>query len=243
MPSPLARFPTTRWTLLQKLRDGTKEDAHAALETLCRDYWAPLYAVGRHDGMGEHDAQDAVQGFFVTLLRRETFSQAEAAQGRLRSLLLKSFKNYCCNEWRKDQRQKRGEGVEHVPLHDVTSAEERLGKDLHGAGLSMEKLYAREWARAVLSRSLANLRQQYLERGQEERFNLLQGPLMEEDDAVSLDQLASSAGMAPGALRVALHRMRGQYRTHVERELACTLDTDDPAEIQHEIKELFQAFE
>lgn len=243
MPISPTPFPNTRWTLLQKLRVGSEADAQVALDTLCRAYWAPLYAVARHGQMTEHDAQDAVQGFFLTLLRRETFAKADATQGKLRSLLLRAFSNYCVNEWRKDQRQKRGEGAEHVPLQDLSSTEDRLTKDLHAPGLSAEKLYAREWARAVLDRSLSALRQHYVSRGQEERFLLLQGPLMRDDDATRLDALAMSAAMAPGALRTALHRMRAQYRERIEQELATTLDTTDPAVIQHEIGELFRAFD
>ena len=240
---PPTPFPNTRWTLLQKLREGSAEDARAALEKLCRAYWTPLYAVARYERMSEHDAQDAVQGFFITLLRRNTFSKADASQGRLRSLLLKAFNNYCLNEWRKEQRLKRGEGAEHLPLHDLGGAEDRLSKDLQAPGISAEKLYAREWARAVLDRSLATLRQHYTERGQAGRFHLLSGPLTQNDDTARLDELAASAGMAPGALRTALHRMRAQYRERIERELAITLDTTDPAVIQAEIGELFRAFD
>ncbi len=243
MPTSPTPFPNTRWTLLQKLRGGSDADARMALETLCRAYWTPLYAVARHGRMTEHDAQDAVQGFFVTLLRRDTFARADATQGKLRSLLLKSFNNYCVNEWRKDQRQKRGEGAEHVPLHDIGGTEDRLSKDLHAPGLSAETLYAREWARAVIDRSLESLRQSYAAKGQEDRFALLHGPLMQDDDAGRLDALAASAGMAASALRTALHRMRMQFRDRIERELAATLDTNDPAIIQQEVGELFRAFD
>lgn len=239
-PTP---FPNTRWTLIQTLREGSEENARAANETLCRAYWTPLYAVARYEHMSEHDAQDAVQGFFVTLLRRDTLAKADAEQGKLRNLLLMAFNNYLLNEWRKDQRQKRGEGAEHVPLHDIGGTENRISKDLHAPGLSTEKLYAREWARAVLDRSLAALRQHYTERGLAERFTLLQGPLMQADDAATLDALATRANMQPGALRTALHRMRAQYRERIERELAVTLDTNDPAEIQQEVGELFRAFD
>lgn len=241
-PSPTP-FPNTRWTLLHKLREGSEQDAHVALNTLCHAYWTPLYAVARYERMTEHDAQDAVQGFFLTLLRRDTFAKADSEQGKLRNLLLKAFSNYRLNEWRKDQRQKRGEGAEHLPVHDIGGAEDRLSKDLLAPGLSAEKLYAREWARAVLDRSLATLRQHYADRGMAERFTLLQKPLMQEDDAARLDHLAANAGMAPGALRTALHRMRAQYRERIERELAVTLDTNDPAIIQAEVGELFRAFD
>jgi DNA-directed RNA polymerase specialized sigma24 family protein len=233
----------SRWTLLQKLREGSDEDARVVLDTLCRAYWTPLYAVARYERMSEHDAQDAVQGFFAMLLRRDTFAKADAAQGKLRNLLLKSFSNYCTTEWRKGQRMKRGEGAEHVPLHDISGTEHRVAKELQDPGLNVEKLYAREWARAVLDRSLEALRQHSIERGYAERFTLLRGWLMQDDDAERLDQLARTAGMTSGALRVALHRLRAQYRERIERELAVTLDTSDPAVIQHEVGELFRAFD
>jgi DNA-directed RNA polymerase specialized sigma24 family protein len=239
-PTP---FPNTRWTLLQKLREGSEEDARAAHEALCRAYWTPLYAVARYGRMTEPDAQDAVQGFFVTLLRRDTLAKADAEQGKLRNLLLKSFSHYCLNEQRKEYRIKRGEGAEHVPLHDIGGTESRISQDLHAPGLSAEKLCAREWARAVLDRSLAALCQHYTDRGQAERFTLLQGPLMQDDDAATIEALATRAGLSPGSLRSTLHRMRAQYRERIERELAVTLDTNDPAVIQQEVGELFRAFD
>ena len=66
---------------------------------------------------------------------------------------------------------------------------------------------------------------------------------MQDDDAGRLDALAASAGMAASALRTALHRMRMQFRDRIERELAATLDTNDPAIIQQEVGELFRAFD
>ena len=35
--------------------------AHQALETLCRNYWYPLYAYVRRQGHSAHDAQDLTQ--------------------------------------------------------------------------------------------------------------------------------------------------------------------------------------
>ncbi len=237
-----ASFPNTRWTLIQTLRDGSEVDVRAANETLCRAYWEPLYAVARYERLTEHDAQDAVQGFFVTLLRRDTFAKADASQGKLRNLLLKAFNNYRLNEWHKDQCIKRGKGAWHVSLDDFDSAESRLCKELQQPGLSVEKIYAREWARSVLGRSLTVLGDLYTQRNQAERFILLKDCLVQEEDAVSLDALAVSVKMQPGTVRTALYRMRTQYRECVERELATTLDTSDPGLIRQELEEMFQAF-
>lgn len=237
-------FPPTRWTLLKRLRGGSAEEARTALETLCRAYWQPLYCVARHKGLAKHDAQDAVQGFFECLLRRDTFATADEAVGRLRQLLLASFENYCTQQWQKANRQKRGAGAAHIELGEVLdceSAETDFLRCKSGA-MSMEALYNREWANAILKRSLNALRADYEKRGWQQRYDLLLGALLQKDDGATHEQLAAIQGTTVGALRVTLHRMRAHYRDQIERELAATLDTDDPRIIREELAELFKAF-
>lgn len=236
-------FPVTRWTLLNRVRAGTEAEARAALETLCCAYWPPLYCVARQKKFSQHDAQDTVQGFFESLLRRETFTTVDETLGKLRTLLLRAFDNYCNQQWNKANRQKRGSGAEHVELGHIDSdkAEQRFLKT-SADSLSIEALYNREWAQSVLERSLEALRADYASRGWLERYELLVGSLLQQDDKASLEHLAKSNNTTGAALRVTLHRMRGHYREKIERELATTLDTDDPKEIREEMAELFKAF-
>lgn len=236
-------FPPTRWSLLQRLRTGSSEDARAALETLCRAYWHPLYCVARRRQSAEPDAQDLVQGFFVSILRRETFATADETVGRLRHLLLAAFENYSSQQRERATRQKRGDGAEHLELTDLIDAgraeEQYLKTD---PSTSIEVLYTRAWASAVLDRALTALREDYQRRGWLDRYEQLAGPLRQQDDETRLADLAAGAGVTPGALRVTLHRMRGHYREMIERELAVTLDSDDPKLIREELAELFKAF-
>lgn len=245
MAAPLTDtlFPSTRWSLLHKLREGTEEEARAALEALCRAYWQPLYCVARRRQLSEHDAQDAVQGFFESILRRDTFTQAEESVGKLRQLLLRSFDNFCTQQWQKTTRQKRGGGLEHVCLDaamDPARAEQIY--QMSDPAQSLEALYNREWANALLSRALEALRADYEKRGWQERYTLLLGPLIQQGDETHQGELAAGAGMTAGALRIMLHRMRAHYRAHIERELSHTLDTNDPATLRAEMQELFKAF-
>jgi DNA-directed RNA polymerase specialized sigma24 family protein len=236
-------FPPTQWSLLQRIRTGSEEDSHAALEMLCRAYWHPLYCVARRRQLSEHDAKDAVQGFFARILRQAVFAIADETVGRLRQLLLVSFENYCNQLWRSENCQKRGGGVEHVAFSesfDSAAAEDRYHRS--SAGTTVEALYNQEWAHAVLDRALRSLRSDYAGRGWQERYDLLVRTLLQQEDEASLRQLAAGAGMSPGALRVTLHRMRRHYRDKIERELATTLGTDDPALIRQEMAELFKAF-
>jgi RNA polymerase sigma-70 factor (ECF subfamily) len=244
-PNPNPLFPATRWTLLQRVREGTPEEARAALDTLCRAYWQPLYCVARQRQMSTHDAQDAVQGFFECLLRRETFEVADPEVGKLRQLLLHTFEKFCRQQWQNATRLKRGGGAVHVELNefcDIQQAEQRFLKS-SAAGTSIEALYNREWAGAVLERSLNALQADYTKRGWQARYDLLIRPLLQEqEDDTSLTELAAQAGMTAGALRVNLHRMRTHYRQKIEHELAVTLDTEDPQLIHAELVELFKAF-
>lgn len=236
-------FPSTRWSLLQRLREGSLDEARAALEALCHAYWQPLYCVARRRQLGEQDAQDAVQGFFESILRRETFATAEEAEGKLRQLLLRAFDNFCTQQWKKATRQKRGGGAEHLSLDtaiDPGKAEQIYQQS--DPAQSLEALYNREWAGALLSRALDALRADYEKRGWGERYELLIEPLIQPEHETRLSDLAASAGMTAGALRIMLHRMRGHYRAHIERELSHTLGTSDPAAIREEMRELFQAF-
>ena len=237
-------FPPTRWTLLQRVRSGTAEEVRAALETLCRAYWHPLYCVARQKSLPVHDSQDAVQGFFESLLRRETLCTADETSGKLRYLLLGAFDNYCAQQWQRAKRLKRGGGADHVEFAEFfnTDEAERHYLKSHPASDDLETIYNQQWAHAVLERSLGALRDDYARRGWQERYNLLEAPLLQKDDADSLDQLAARAGMTAGALRVNLHRMRGHYRDQIERELATTIDSDDPKLIREEMAELFKAF-
>ena len=73
--------------------------AGAALETLCTNYWYPLYAYVRRQGHGQHDAQDLTQAFFARLLEKNYLADVQREKGRFRSFLLASLKHFLANEW------------------------------------------------------------------------------------------------------------------------------------------------
>ena len=94
-------FTTTHWTVVRQA-GGNSPQAVAALETLARAYWYPLYAYVRRNGQSPHDAQDLTQAFFARLLEHGYLQLADRNQGRFRSFLLTSLKNFLKNEWRRE---------------------------------------------------------------------------------------------------------------------------------------------
>ena len=65
--------------------------ARKALETLCRNYWYPLYASVPRQAHGPHDAQDLTQAFFARLLGKNYLADVQREKGRFRSFLLASL--------------------------------------------------------------------------------------------------------------------------------------------------------
>ena len=50
-------FVTTHWSVVLSARKKDSPQSAAALETLCRTYWYPLYAYVRRQGHSPPDAQ------------------------------------------------------------------------------------------------------------------------------------------------------------------------------------------
>jgi DNA-directed RNA polymerase specialized sigma24 family protein len=104
-------FPHTRWPLV--LAATTRKDepeSAAALESLCRAYWYPLYAYVRRRGQTPHDAQDLAQEFFYRRLEKHWLDSADREKGKLRTFLIVALKYFMNNEWRRIAAQRRGGG-------------------------------------------------------------------------------------------------------------------------------------
>lgn len=234
-------FPATRWTLLRSLREGSEAESKDALEILCRAYWTPLYLVARSRGMSQHDAEDAVQGFFHRVLRNQVLERADQNLGMLRTFLLAAFENYRKVLW-KAGRKKIPNSIELGDPEAVLSAEERY-QELADGQATPEMLYLREWARLTLERSLDKLREEQIAKGHGLRFDALAPHLIQEEEGRQLQQTAARLGMSFLACRQLLFRLRRAFRDKIEAELALTLGTTDPEQIRREVQELFLAFE
>src|SRR5262245_17222315 len=117
-------FRTTRWSAVLLAARKSMPDAGAALETLCRNYWYPLYAFVRRSGRSPEQAEDLTQEYFSRLLAGNGLAEANPERGRFRSFLLGSMKNLLANDWRDANRLKRG-GAREIVAWDHLEAEER----------------------------------------------------------------------------------------------------------------------
>jgi RNA polymerase sigma-70 factor (ECF subfamily) len=234
-PSP-NRFRTTRWSVIVAARNGA-EGADEALAALCADYWYPLYAFVRRRGYDPATAEDLVQGFFTRLLEKRDLAAVDRRKGRFRSFLMASCAHYLANQARYHRAEKRGGGRPTITI-DRLDGEGRYAREpLHS--LTAERLFDRQWALTVLDRVLRRLQDEMEAAGKTRQFEALRTSLLGGDDRVPYAMLAPTLGLTEDAARAAATRLRRRYREWIREEVRDTLD--DPAEVDDEIRALFQA--
>ena len=226
-------FPSTHWSLVLKAGHGGTPDAAEALDTLCRAYWFPLYAFARREGHGPEEAQDLTQGFFSRLLAKDYLQTADPNRGHFRSFLLGSFKHMMANERRDAARLKRGGEAVTFSL-DALQPEERYRVE-PAHSLTPDHVFERQWAEAVLARTLDRLEADYAKHALP--FAELKVFLVGPKGSAPYAEVAARLGVNEGALKLVVYRMRRRYAEIFRDEIAQTVG--DLAEVPDEIRHVF----
>src|SRR5579864_9067442 len=113
-----SKFPTTSWSLVIAAAKPTTS-SRAALASLCKMYWPPIYAFVRRAGYDRDQAQDLTQAFFTALLEKNYLGDADRERGRFRTFLLAAVKHFLSNQWDRAHAQKRGGGHIAIPIDPV----------------------------------------------------------------------------------------------------------------------------
>jgi RNA polymerase sigma-70 factor (ECF subfamily) len=227
-------FTTTHWSVVLEAQ-GESPAAQRALEILCRTYWRPLYGFALRQGLTREEAQDLIQEFFARLLEHRNLDTVRREKGRLRSYLLVSLKRFLANERHRASGVKRYESGPHIYLDELRESEV---SDFEAAGtLSVDRLYERRWALAVLEQVLTRLESEYRAANNELLFERLKeflvgegaGRLLQADIAAELD-------MTENAVKQAFHRFRQRYRVLLRYEVAHTVA--QPGDVEDELRYL-----
>ncbi|HEV2207703.1 MAG TPA: sigma factor [Verrucomicrobiae bacterium] len=227
-------FVTTSWTVVLTARQDDSAQAEAALETLCRAYWYPLYAFVRRQGYDLHQAQDLTQEFFARLLTKRYLDSVEREKGKFRSFLLAAMRHFLSNEWDRANAAKRGGGKQWISL-DETTAEGRYQVE-PASTLTPEQEFERLWAVAVLDQAYAKVQAEYAASGKGRMFEQLKAFLANGAGSGDYAAPAAELGMSANTVAVAVRRMRQRYRDLVRAEIANTVAS--PEEIDEEMRYL-----
>jgi RNA polymerase sigma-70 factor (ECF subfamily) len=228
-------FRTTHWSVVLAAARTDSPQRQSALNSLCQSYWYPLYAFARRQGRNPQEAEDLTQDFFARLLAKNGLASVSRENGRFRSFLLASLKNFLANDWDRNHTIKRG-GRHAVISWDEQSAEQRyLVEPRHEA--TPEKLFEQSWALTVIQGVLEQLRKDYADASKGRLFEAIQSYLSGDDGAGTYAEMAAKLNMTEGAVKMAVLRLRENFRHRLRAEIAQTVANDD--EIDDELRHLF----
>lgn len=221
-------FNPTCWTLVLNAR-GDSAEAKVALSDLCAAYYQPVIAFLRREGRSDDSSRELAHAFFAGILE-SGLGAPEQARGRFRSYLLGALNHFLSKGREASSAAKRGGDLEHVPL--ASGADTSPGFQMPGV-LDDTLAFDREWALALIGRSLARLEMEHAEK--EDLFIALK-PWLDGSSTASQAEAAQALGMSETAVKVAIHRLRVRFRELIRAEIAATVS--DPADIAGELSHL-----
>src|SRR5260221_2095093 len=228
-------FRTTHWSVVMAAKRSDSPERMAALTALCQAYWYPLYVFVRRQGRDRHQAEALTQVSFARLLEKNTLASVQPAQGRFRSFLLASLKNFLANDWDRSQTVKRGGQYSIISWDDQSGEDRYLLEPSHDA--TPEKLFERTWALTLIQSVLAQMKKEYADAGKSELFESIQASSSEDEGAGTYAEIAVRLNMTEGAVKMSVLRMRRRFGALLRAEIAQTVT--DERQVEAELRHLF----
>jgi hypothetical protein len=223
----------TRWTLIVRAQ-GTGADTRAALGELIGHYEKLVVWLIRQQGHPpDMSAEELKQEFLEGVLRRNDIAKLDRERGSFRGWLKLAVQRFLLNEWDKWRAARAGR-KDSAPL----------AAEAVDMAMPVEDAFTREFAKAVIVRTLDRLRREVRN---EERFEalvrFLPGPQM---DLTELAPLARDLSMTPNALAKQVFELRGRFRRLLREAIGDLLDVDSAvvggSAIDDELRDLRRHF-
>lgn len=210
------RFPATRHSAILALRSDEALERQRALETIATVYWRPAYTHLRlRWNRNADDARDLVQSFFLEVLEKGFLSTFDPERARFRTFLRLCLDRFVQREDASASRQKRGGGIELVPL-DIGGIEELIAG--RSQNTAPDASFDIEWARSLLLLATARLHDKCLANGRELAHSAFQRYDMDPTDTASRPsyaELAEELGTTVVDITNQLAYARREFRTIV----------------------------
>ena len=235
LPPRSGAFSPTRWTLVLRAH-GESGEGRLALSELCAAYYDPVLAFLRRTGRSDDNAREIAHDFFARLLAHGGLAGPDPQRGRFRNYLLGAVRYFLRDRHEFLGREKRGGGAEHEPLG--FGGEDSPGMQVANLSTVQDAAaFDREWALALMNRTVAALEARHVG-ARAEKFEVLRPWLMGEGVATHAET-AVRLGLTEAAVKVAVHRLRREFRGLLKSEIGQTLA--DPAELEDELRHLCAA--
>ena len=205
----LAAFADTRWSQVRRLGADTPS-GRAALAWLSAVAWEPLCRHAQRRGLDRAAAEDAVQSFLARILEHG-LGQPDPVRGRFRTWLLAAFWHFLADQADRAAAIKRGGRRDHATLSSVNAAS------------AADPEFDHDWARTVLARVLDQLAI-----GQDAvRYAVLRPFLAGSPAPAAIAEAARRLDLHPGAVRVAVHRLRQRFSALLRAEVVESVDDEE----------------
>ena len=214
-------FPATRLSVVQRTRSGDEETRQVALAAIIEAYWKPVYKYLRVKwSLTPEEASDLTQEFFTTVLEKEVVEKYDPAKARFRTYLRMCVDGLASNARKAERRLKRGGGVTIVPL-DFETAEGEMARHEPAVAADVDELFYREWVRALLERSVADLKRAADDAGRPAMFEVFaRYDLLDDSEGrPTYAEIARDLGLTAATVTNHLAAMRRQFRAIVLERL------------------------
>lgn len=211
-------FPPTEWTVVADSVSSNPARAREAMEALCQNYREPIVNWFKRKDFRQ-DPEDLAQGFFAFLIGKGLLLKVAPRTGRFRCFLVAVMHNYLRDSWDLTTAQKRGGGLEKVPLWEV---EGELPGSLEG-----ETPLDVDFAQVIHRKVMARLAPR----------EGLKAYLFYKESAEGWDEVAERLGTTAAAIRKEVSRLR---RSHWELFSAEVAQIASPADRAEETKYLYE---
>lgn len=214
-------FPATRLSVVQRTRSGDEETRQVALAAIIEAYWKPVYKYLRVKwSLTPEEASDLTQEFFTSVLEKDVVEKYDPAKARFRTYLRMCVDGLASNARKAERRLKRGGGVTIVPL-DFETAEGEMATHEPAVAADVDELFYRDWVRALLERSVADLKRAADDAGRPAMFEVFAryDLLDDRDTRPTYAEIARDLGLTAATVTNHLAAMRRQFRAIVLERL------------------------
>jgi RNA polymerase sigma-70 factor (ECF subfamily) len=234
-------FPQTPWSTVLTAPEPASPVRRERLTLLCSLYWRPVYRYIRAAWRKPvEDAKDLAQEFFRHVLEQDLAFRHDPEQGRFRSYLKASLKNFLANEGRDAGRLKRGGGREIVVM-EVDRLEREAGA-IDAASATPEEIFDLQWARDVIAQAVEELRRRLASEGKEKYFQVYERyDLFAAGGArPTYDSLAQALGLSVDDVKNYLTAARARFRAVLVERVADSVAGRE--HLERELREVFPGY-